>query len=157
MFLFRLHLRPFSTVQPDEKMGQFPPTSQSERRSGKEAGPTGWGPGRNIRSQAAEITRFSATLSSIASPSRRHGWQKRQDDRSDEAVEGESWLSGGWTSAFRVGAALSRLEYLGNGVMKGSKSHISTHNVGFSFRALANNRLHEPPEQPNTVACCCVL
>lgn len=81
-----------------EKVGQCPPTSQSERRIAKEAEPLGWGPGRNIRFQAAELT--FTTLSSVTCPTRRYGWQKRQNYRSDEAVEGESKLSGLWISTF---------------------------------------------------------
>lgn len=145
VFLFRLHLRPFSRRPSRGESGSSPAPSQSERRSAEGGGACPVGSRKKYKIPGCRINAF---LHNNTCPSRRHGGQERQDDRPDEAVEGESRLSGGWVSALSA-AAPSRLDYLGEGSWKVQKGDFSPTMSGFSADPYPATMYMLSPLQPH--------
>lgn len=155
MFLFRLHLGPFSAVQPDEKMGQFPPTSQSERRSGERGGAYGL---RSRKKYKIPDCRNNAFLHNFV----KHRLPEPSKWLTEERKRPIRWSSGRRVVAIRwvdiyvqscCCAALSRLEYLGEGSWKVQYREISPIMSDFSSEPQPTVVNMNPPVQPNTVAC----
>ena len=72
---------------------------------------------------------------------RRYGWRKREIYRSNEAVEGESRLSGLWLSTFDPDLWATLFRTFGWGVMQGSKRQIFTNNFGFFFLLFSTEKI----------------
>lgn len=113
-------LPPVFCFHPDEKLGQFPPTSQSERRSGEGGGAYRLGSRKKYKTPGCGINAFlhNFVKHRLPEPST---WLTKETKRpirwsSGRRVEAIRWVDI-YAQSCRC-AALSRLEYLGEGSWK---------------------------------------